>query len=802
MEIKKHWIIFLILIVIVLVVFRQVFLNNRIPFSSNLLVSLFQPWFSQYGSTVPNKAIGWDNLRIFYPQRVFAQNLLSNFKIPFWNPYNFSGNVHLGNSQTATFYPLNILYFIFSSINTWTILVILGFLMTGYFTYLFVNSLLDNKKAALLSTFAFMFSGPLMVRVEDGLVIMHSILWLPLVLYGIEMFFKLKKKKYLFLAYLGIFSSITSGWFQFTFYLLALSFVYSFYKLLKTKWIKNNIKSLLIFKLFWIFTLGSTAFHFLPSVQALFLSPRGGGAPQHFIDQFLLGREGWFTLIAPDFFGNPTTYNYFGSSFYKERVLFISIVPLFFALFQMFDNFFKNKRLSLWAYISIFCFLLGFRNPLSIVLLKSEIPVISSFVPSRIFIVSSFSLSVLAGYGLKNFLNWLKNAKKASWLSLSLTSALFIFFFLSILAVFYPQVPLNVYDELRSVGENNLNTALRNTILPFASFLTALGLIGIGLSFKKKVTKFIWLSITLIPLLFGIYYADKYLYFSERKFVFPQHPVWEQLQKYKNDHYRFWSYGKGHVESNFSTYYQVYSPEGVDAMYPRWYAQLFSGCKTEGKFTEEVMRIEAEVCGADSFYESENHYQQRLLDLLSVKYITKLTNKKVLENASLLWENDKWQIWERQNIQPRAYLVSDYVLAANEKDSLEKTYSQKLDLNKQIVLQKDPQIEKNGQSIKKAEIIEYKPNKVKIKSQAEKEALLYLSDTYYPEWEAFVDNKKTEVLKANHAFRAIVVPEGNHEVVFKYTGKAFKKGLVISFVSIIGLTILFIKKDFTNEKKD
>ncbi len=67
------------------------------------------------------------------------------------------------------------------------------------------------------------------------------------------------------------------------------------------------------------------------------------------------------------------------------------------------------------------------------------------------------------------------------------------------------------------------------------------------------------------------------------------------------------------------------------------------------------------------------------------------------------------------------------------------------------------------------------------------ERFLVLSDTYHPEWHAFLDGEEVEILKANGAYRAVLVPEGEHRIVFRYVPRAFQLGLIISVCSLLVL---------------
>jgi uncharacterized membrane protein YfhO len=55
-----------------------------------------------------------------------------------------------------------------------------------------------------------------------------------------------------------------------------------------------------------------------------------------------------------------------------------------------------------------------------------------------------------------------------------------------------------------------------------------------------------------------------------------------------------------------------------------------------------------------------------------------------------------------------------------------------------------------------------------------------LSDTWNSGWRATVDEVETEILQADYLFRAIRIPAGEHEIVFRYQPVATLIGFVIS----------------------
>lgn len=77
------------------------------------------------------------------------------------------------------------------------------------------------------------------------------------------------------------------------------------------------------------------------------------------------------------------------------------------------------------------------------------------------------------------------------------------------------------------------------------------------------------------------------------------------------------------------------------------------------------------------------------------------------------------------------------------------------------------------------------PNAVTIRAVSESGGFLVLADTFYPGWQAALDGKPVEVLRANYAFRAVVIPAGEHVVVFRYAPLSFRIGAVISLVTLL-----------------
>ena len=90
----------------------------------------------------------------------------------------------------------------------------------------------------------------------------------------------------------------------------------------------------------------------------------------------------------------------------------------------------------------------------------------------------------------------------------------------------------------------------------------------------------------------------------------------------------------------------------------------------------------------------------------------------------------------------------------------------------------------------RADLLSYSSDKIVIKTQSNDKSFLFLSDNYYPGWQAYVDDRQTKIYRADYTFRSVIVPKGIHEVIFKYQPLSFYIGTALTLAGIIVLAIV------------
>ncbi len=86
----------------------------------------------------------------------------------------------------------------------------------------------------------------------------------------------------------------------------------------------------------------------------------------------------------------------------------------------------------------------------------------------------------------------------------------------------------------------------------------------------------------------------------------------------------------------------------------------------------------------------------------------------------------------------------------------------------------------------KISLVSYEPNELVYKYSAEGEKFAVFSEIYYPAgWKSFIDGKETPHFRANYLLRAMVLPEGEHEIRFYFEPASYITGNKISMASSV-----------------
>lgn len=754
-------------IVLISAFFLPFLILGKIPIPADSLVGLYHPWRdNSYEGYNPQKfpvknPLITDPILQTYPWRYEVIKSFKNGEIPLWNPYSFSGQPLLANLQSAVFSAFNLTFLIFPFAFAWGLNIIFISILTGIFMFLFLRELNLSEPASFFGGFLLPFSGFYVAWMTWGTVTAVA-MFLPLMLLSIKKIFDKPSPVWFIILTIASSQTIFAGHLQSAIYVLFTGLLFSVFLLIKEK--KN--KSFLVIILAIILGLLISFAQMLPSAEFSTASARN-------LDQgFTQGRKDWFLpiqnliqFIAPDFFGNPATYNYWGVWNYAEFIGYIGLIPLVMAF----------AGLTFWKKYPFFLLLLGsslvlaLENPLSKLPYTQSLFLISSMQPSRIILLISFSLVVFSAIGFDFLLK--ESEKKKFLLSTALTLVI-----ITLLILFSVK-----FSSYFPKAENLIpsHIALRNMILPLLMSVSALTIIFL---FRLKMIGKYLVIVVLGLTIFDLFrFAYKFTYFAKTNIIFPETQLTDFLSSQQNP-FRIVATDRRILMPNSNIPYKLESAEGYDPLYLKDYAKLVTSWNANavsepGSFNRII---------------TPSNFDSPLINILGIRYILGFAP---INNLQKVKEEGITKVYENKNYLPRAFFLNNVFKVQNRDQELgfllknldyAKAASTNFEYNEDNLLQNINSISESSQSLT-IEVFTNKPSP------------LFISNIYNNGWQSYIDKKKSNIERVNYLFQSVLVPQGKHTINLVYRPQSFYNGLYVSFVSILltfGLTIFLWKKKF------
>jgi hypothetical protein len=485
---------------------------------------------------------------------------------------------------------------------------------------------------------------------------------------------------------------------------------------------------------------------------------------------------------------------YFGPMPFTDAPNYLGAVILLLAIIGIFLNFKENvfvKFLTLLIILSLFISF-GKEFPLVYDIFFNYVPYFNRFrVPSMILSLVMFAVPLLAGFGLSSIVKFYRTGAsekiKNTFRNLAIASGL-----LFVITIIFPGIVSEIYRSIFAdnqaialVVRNNfgfVNQEIFNRVYPhiyqfiFDNFLKdlriflllALVLFGAVYLYHSKILKqnIFNLAIALL-VIFDLWRVDSLtLHYSDKEEIqsILNPPDYVQYIKQDTTLYRVLEISSGQpVMSNHLAIYRLQNVYGYQGAKMRAYQDLI------------------EIAGITNPF---------VLNILNAKYV--ITDNVDSTFGNLVFNGTKKVLFNKSYL-PRAFFVNRYEVAQpiqilNKMKNADFNPIDVLFLEDTLKVKIDPPTQDAF-----VKILEYQIQKVKLKAKATGNNLLFMSDTWYPKWKCFIDGKEVPILKANYVFRAVVVPEGEHEILFVYKDDKFELGSRVSLgINILVLILLIV----------
>ncbi len=747
--------------------------------------------------------------RIFLDGHIFTERDLAVFFYPnircwtdssaepghLWNRYIMCGEPLHAGIQPGYAYPLSILYRVLPVDTAFNIMIPLHFFLSGVFMFMLLKEMKARDHAAALAGITFVFSGYLL-SVHNLYSTLLSVTWFPLLL---AVYLRSVRTGSLCMSFLGsavLYCMFTAGGMEVCIMaglllalLTALPLLYPAGTVCAPARVRIRIAVITC-----IVFVGLSAVQLLPFAALVGNSIRSEGISYQQAVLWSLAPENLIYLFIPDVFWKG--YDYYWKDQAWLKTIYTGLIPAGLAVFIIAEK--GSRRIFIAAAAAVSLFLaFGKYNPAYPFLFK-WVPVLDSIrYPVKFLFIDIFFLCIACGLGWDVIA---QGYKKPGVRRLGIISFVLLCccgsIVLAAVALFSDSLwSICELGSVLSESELTKNEIVKNCmrVLLFG-IIASLWLYAVLRNNKSIHMAFYGICFLLICDLF----LGNYGYYAsvERS---EYHRPGQNTAVLLDDPGVFRLFGQEkiqHMKFSYDTH------EG--------YLRCLKNALSPNLLIENKLQ---DISGFSVL--SLVHYfkiltlvqsapypdSTRLVDMMNVKYVL-WSEELHRPGYELLRTDGRLYLYENHNVLPRAFLVNGYRVVTGDEQYRKTLQSRKFNPSETVLLMDVPEIEADSSDISEYNdsvcMKEYSNERAVFEVTSARKQFLFMSDTWYPGWKAYIDGKETHIYRANYAFRAVAVPPGQHTVMFCYKPWWYTAGIIISLVTLASILLLSLYRHAGN----
>ncbi len=704
----------------------------------------------------------------YFPLRAFTAQQWVQGHIPLWNPYLYGGQPALADIQSGALYPPHVIEALLLGwggpqllgreigFPLWALewQVIFHFSLVAVGTYLFFRSVHDKtcrtgilpvmceqarclsyepkftlrqtRFGAVIASLVFTYSGYLTGFPVQQITILEVSAWLPWLLLGVAMPSSV-------LGGIALAMALLAGHPQTVMVVIYLTLAYTLWSSPQSK--IQNPKSKMVMVLI---AFGLSAAQLFPTLEFIAHSVRANLSYEAVSAGLPLTEL--VSILYPGFFGGS-----------PEYVGLVSLPLVVLALM------FAPKRIVLfWSGAVLVSLLLAFGGNTFLYPLFYLIAPGFGMVrqQERIFLIYSFGLAILSGYGAMVLTSPLPKPIRPRY-------ALFERYFYRIVAIAFALTAFFIYGSTAATARGDKVNLFYGVLHHHLFGLLILAGMAVLLKFRTRR----WLRRT-----WGMSLLASWVAFN----LFTVN--WQfNLEKPSDKTEPFFANG-------VVNFLQQHCPTGTSV--GRQQERIVSGGLLPGGNSAASVYELADLTGntplqlatVDNFFKKMDSW--RMWQLMNVRYVVA---HRDLASAGLLpvFAEGDIRVFEITDPFPKAWLVSQVEVIADDNAAIARLSADSFDLRRQAILA-EPLNSKESlgfeeNPLKSVTVTEITPTHLKAEIVVSNQQLVIFSQIYYPGWQATLNGQPTDLHRVNVILSGVVVPPGAHtiELTFWPFGKLF-----------------------------
>lgn len=711
--------------------------------------------------------------------KIFSASAIEDVGRLFWTPFVDCGRPVLADPVTQTCYPGQVLFFLFSSTLAWKIFVSTHFAIQFYSLRKFCLEFTDAKIAATIAALTCLLSGPVLSH-HWSPIWYCGLAWFPLALvYSSRLINRSsnpwKNTRMLALCYVLLILGGSLELLLAVFYFIVFAILFRLSTEISKESKKLKLLQTQLKQCLWPMVAGLIAFalssvQLLPMLELISLSDRASGLKPEELETWTFFPARFVETVAPAFFGsNHGDYwivSFFTGDFRSFGPFLTSVYLGYGLIFLACLGFFAQgwKRRLFFSVILLFLGAMALGPGYGVFdLAHSMLPGIRAFrYTEKIFTLIPIFLAPLIAIGLKE----LTQDSKLLY-SANLKRILSVFHCLSIFGVvslFLVQGFLvdSYVSQYQSIGMSEtkaneivqqMQYSLLRGYLPLfvLTCVTQISALANWPQFKK-IRALLILLVVFIDLGYSSSYAVSH---APIVALFEPPPFWGFNPKALRKRRRIVSERPFFKIRVVPQHGQIFGFDSLDAYGS---ARLKNRQRFDDSFdlTTEVLR-QQQACA--DFALAPKGERKNLIEFKARKPLPRIS---WLEAVAKMDPNDEKALAQFLKREPNGALLDAQVKAKHFSKSSRNTI----------------------------ETLSETATMIDLEVTCEEARWLIIRDTFYPGWTATIDNKPALIVPANHCFRAVFVPQGEHSVHFHFQPGFLKMSVALTVIGFVGLLIL------------
>lgn len=734
------------LAVLPFLIFGPALATGKVVSSADNLLD-YPPWHSLapgYRSLDPTMS---DISQFLHPYAIFAAREIRAGRFPLWNPYAFAGVPFFAHPHSAVLFPLTALGYVLPLTTALTLAAALKLAAAGVAMYWCLRGLSLARAGALVGALAFQLSGPMV-----GWLLWpfsSTMIFLPLLFGLAERLRGAPGTRPVAMIAVTVALDLVAGYPQGAFQDVVAATAWTLMR-------AAGAGAPMALLLRWTggVTLGAAlaAIQIVPFLEYLresaILAYRAQWTPT-----VTVPFRATLTALMPYFFGRGA--EYVGDWHLSIVLVFVGVGPLVLLPIAVIAG---RRRPEARFFIGLALVAAAVSYGMPIVSDVAALPVMSLMRNLQLAHLAVFAVCALAAIAIEET----SRTGAARWTAAAVKVWAIVLVWIGLAAVIS-------LDESRQAK-------LWPHYAWFVATLTAASIIVLvrlraGAGRRSAVALVVVQAVSALP------FVMTYNPVIEAHRFYPTPPLLTRLQSATRD----WS--RVTLAGSVGTVYRLFEAQGFDAMTPRRIEDIVgaigSGRAVGMGFLDNPLAVHG-----DEPLSPIKVVRSPAFDLLGVRYVVVGPRDPSPRPGLVLdYEGPEARVWRNDAALPRAFVVFNG-RCVDDRAGLRLIREGRLRFRDEVLLADCDRPRMTGPSGTGSATIErYAATAVTIAVTMDVPGYLVLTDTWFPGWRARLDGGDVPIVRADHAFRAVWLPAGQHRVEFVYRPASLWIGLIVTGIA-------------------